>query len=836
MSCPKNRVFFVFFILGAGWGSPWSPFPFSPGITRADATTCSYRDALASDGITCTRVDLLPPSDIGKGTAWLDDSSVQLNGEASQYQAYSGSSSVCTGTYRVLAHNKVASPCGWAFDRDVSTNWHSDTSGTPASGTAAATDATEELWLWLPCRAYIYWYAVRSRSNYDAQQTPSAMDVYGSTDQITDGSASWTLIGSYSNDLFTLNQETKFFSIDNSSTAWSAVRFHMKRISKAADDWMSVAEIWVWGDADECLSSLHDCHSNAACTNTVDSFTCACNAGYSGDGITACANVDECSTNVHNCASNVASCADSTGSFSCSCNAGYSGDGVTCSNEDECSSGTHTCPSISACVNTPGGFECQFPETLEVTLLETEATEDEGAAANVQTMEALRTLTSSKPGDAAAVSRADAADTVDTVAVKVRSALSLASSSGRKLSTEESKSITEVLVTAGESLSNVFQTSQERSRAASTEEDKDAQTKAATTAVGKLAESLSETVSLSTPPAKNRAGRDTLKATLPVLSSLESVPESAAWDAGVSPGAAGSSAFSATLRARRADLHSATEELIKVATSSLGPQVLLQAGSGGASELSTDSFTLSAASIGSFTDVADAGRISAVLGGLSVTIPDLPMRVRGRLRELAGSCDDSETEVLGLVAVGWGGDIRSYVGGERRASGSRSLRLFWCGREVGREVFQDGDESITVGIQGIGEGAGGRRRLQEEEGEAGCASFDENEAEWSSLCSATGGEGCECVGAGASLMETEYGSFVSDLLGVATGADLSVIWQVERFGEGARVDNIALWLVVLLVGALLTHLLMSVGRSVIQASKQAGRQTGRQAVGLDSIK
>ena len=35
-------------------------------------------------------------------------------------------------------------------------------------------------------------------------------------------------------------------------------------------------------DIDECLSD--SCDSNATCINTVGSFTCTCDSGYSGDG------------------------------------------------------------------------------------------------------------------------------------------------------------------------------------------------------------------------------------------------------------------------------------------------------------------------------------------------------------------------------------------------------------------------------------------------------------------------------------------------------------------------------------------------------------------------
>ncbi|XP_072016750.1 snaclec purpureotin subunit beta-like [Amphiura filiformis] len=39
-------------------------------------------------------------------------------------------------------------------------------------------------------------------------------------------------------------------------------------------------------EKNNCTLGTDNCDVNATCTATVDSFTCACNAGYSGDGVT----------------------------------------------------------------------------------------------------------------------------------------------------------------------------------------------------------------------------------------------------------------------------------------------------------------------------------------------------------------------------------------------------------------------------------------------------------------------------------------------------------------------------------------------------------------------
>ena len=45
----------------------------------------------------------------------------------------------------------------------------------------------------------------------------------------------------------------------------------------------------IFSDIDECTINTHNCDRDpgqATCTNTIGSFTCACNTGFSGNGVT----------------------------------------------------------------------------------------------------------------------------------------------------------------------------------------------------------------------------------------------------------------------------------------------------------------------------------------------------------------------------------------------------------------------------------------------------------------------------------------------------------------------------------------------------------------------
>lgn len=101
-----------------------------------------------------------------------------------------------------------------------------------------------------------------------------------------------------------------------------------------------------------------NCDSNAKCTNTPGSFSCACSKGYTGDGVT-CTDVNEClKASDNNCNVN-AVCTNNPGSFSCVCKKGYTGDGVNCPDDNEClKASDNNCNVNAVCTNTSGSFKC----------------------------------------------------------------------------------------------------------------------------------------------------------------------------------------------------------------------------------------------------------------------------------------------------------------------------------------------------------------------------------------------------------------------------------------------------------------------------------------------
>ena len=115
-------------------------------------------------------------------------------------------------------------------------------------------------------------------------------------------------------------------------------------------------------DIDECASpNTNSCSAtHATCTNTVGSYTCACNPGYEGNGL-FCEDSDECaSANTNSCSPN-ATCTNTAGSYACTCKDGYTGNGRSCVDYDECASGNNGCATNATCTNTVGSYTCACP-------------------------------------------------------------------------------------------------------------------------------------------------------------------------------------------------------------------------------------------------------------------------------------------------------------------------------------------------------------------------------------------------------------------------------------------------------------------------------------------
>ncbi|CAB3997370.1 deleted in malignant brain tumors 1 -like, partial [Paramuricea clavata] len=81
-------------------------------------------------------------------------------------------------------------------------------------------------------------------------------------------------------------------------------------------------------DVNECSRGLDNCGSNSQCINTVGSFLCRCNNGYTGNGV-VCSDIDECSLSIDNCQQN-SNCTNTDGSFLCTCDNGYFWTGTVC--------------------------------------------------------------------------------------------------------------------------------------------------------------------------------------------------------------------------------------------------------------------------------------------------------------------------------------------------------------------------------------------------------------------------------------------------------------------------------------------------------------------------
>uniref|UniRef100_K7FVA0 Adhesion G protein-coupled receptor E1 n=1 Tax=Pelodiscus sinensis TaxID=13735 RepID=K7FVA0_PELSI len=140
--------------------------------------------------------------------------------------------------------------------------------------------------------------------------------------------------------------------------------------SSKGDSWLpgSVAPLNC-SDIDECSPVPSVCDLHSSCVNTVGSYSCQCQPGYSSPGALCSQDIDECSQNSSICGLH-SSCVNTLGNYSCQCKAGHSSPGgnswkpgdnhtLNCTDIDECSQNSSICGLHSSCVNTLGNYSCQ---------------------------------------------------------------------------------------------------------------------------------------------------------------------------------------------------------------------------------------------------------------------------------------------------------------------------------------------------------------------------------------------------------------------------------------------------------------------------------------------
>ncbi|XP_030636795.1 CD97 antigen-like isoform X2 [Chanos chanos] len=117
-------------------------------------------------------------------------------------------------------------------------------------------------------------------------------------------------------------------------------------------------------DVDECEQEL--CGEHAVCKNTLGSYYCVCERGFSSrvDNFTAttgqCVDINECGGGNSPCPDSHMICVNTMGSYRCECPTGFTagrGDG-NCVDINECNRDPHICGQGGSCQNSVGGYSC----------------------------------------------------------------------------------------------------------------------------------------------------------------------------------------------------------------------------------------------------------------------------------------------------------------------------------------------------------------------------------------------------------------------------------------------------------------------------------------------
>uniref|UniRef100_A0A0G4HTB2 EGF-like domain-containing protein n=1 Tax=Chromera velia CCMP2878 TaxID=1169474 RepID=A0A0G4HTB2_9ALVE len=279
--------------------------PDAPCTNTNGSFTCNCTQGFEGDGVACgVRI---PPIDIRRGDnldfTWTKDLSQLYTGtdgvdRVTSYKNYTGD--VCSGQFRAYSsHNWHVNPGNIAtvdvdehnpaslFDgSNLGWPWH--TTDHVVAGLLNETELDPVyVFLETPCFVSPRGYAIQGREeSHFIFQNPSAVNMSGSNSS----SGPWMTLHSFEGVAGWEPGEIKTWPVDQREVAsFKVFRFSFRRVVNDYTSVVAADQAYILSaplTTNECSLGIHNCDPKSTCTKTSDSFTCVCNSGFEGDGVT----------------------------------------------------------------------------------------------------------------------------------------------------------------------------------------------------------------------------------------------------------------------------------------------------------------------------------------------------------------------------------------------------------------------------------------------------------------------------------------------------------------------------------------------------------------------